>query len=494
MTDQEISLEWARVCSHIKNYPDISAGSFEAFASKLQPRAMSSTYLMLTADSVWIKDWIEKNYKEVILRALKDLYGVDFTVDIEEDPTQSSSPSPVTRESAPVSPTPPLLNDSIPPYLPQQTPQIQREEQRSQPKNTSYSDTLLDKSERFDNFVTGDSNILAYELAVQVAAAPGKTKHNPLFIYGKSGLGKTHLLRAIQNEIVETIPNYKVVYTDSTDLVNRLSAASLDNSKDRESYRKFSEHYLSADVLLIDDIQMLANKKETTDNVFQFMNNMMTQGRQVVLAADRAPKNIDMDSRYTSRFVSGTLMDINAPSMETKLSIIKKFFEEYREDTNSTFNLPEDVQIYIAESSSSNIRELKGALNSIIFTCEYRTPNWESITREQIEPILQNSFSTGTFKRLTVTDIQKEVADFYHINVQDIIGPKRSRPIAHARQVAIYLSQKMLGLTQSDIGKLFGNRDHSTVMYSISTIATQVKENWEFKEELELIQQIIREA
>lgn len=492
MTDQEIALAWDQVCSHIRNYPDISVGSFDAFITKLQPRVMSIGFLMLTADNNWIKDWIEKNYKEVILRALKDIYGIDFELVIEADTSQPAQPQPVTS---------PVMLPTVQPApapQPEVQPQVKQQENYSieptQPQAPAFSSEDLVKSERFDNFVTGDSNILAYELAVQVAAEPGKTRANPLFIYGKSGLGKTHLLRAIQNEINDTIPGYKTKYTDSLDLVSKLAAASRESSKDKESYKKFSDQYLSADVLLIDDVQMLATMKETKENVFQFMNTLLSQGKQIVLAADRAPKQIDMDPRYTSRFAAGVVIDVGTPSIETKLSIIKKYFEEYQEDTNSTFNLSDDVQMYIAEASSSNIRELKGALSSIVFMFEYKTQNWRSITKEQIQKILQDSFSGGSFKRLTVADIQKEVANYYKVSVTDIVGPKRSRPIAHARQVAIYLSQKMLGLTQSDIGKLFGGRDHSTIMYSVSQVATQVKENWEFKEEIELIQQMIQEA
>ena len=492
MTDEEIAQEWARVCSHIRNYPDISVGSFDAFIVKLKPQAMSSSYLMLTADSIWIRDWIERNYKEVIIRALKDLHPeTDFIVDFEVDPTQVTPSQPQIQQQVVYVPQPPAERDLIPAPQIRETSQPQQQETRKQDQHSTPSDALV-KSERFDNFVTGDSNILAYELAVQVASEPGKTRANPLFIYGKSGLGKTHLLRAIQNEVLETIPDYSVVYTDSLDLVSQLATASRESSKDRESYRKFSEKYLSADVLLIDDVQMLATMKETKENVFQFMNSLLSQGKQIVLAADKAPKNIDMDPRYTSRFAAGVVIDIGTPSVETKLSIIKKYFEEYHEDMHSNFNLPDDVQMYIAENSSSNIRELKGALSSIVFTFEYKTQDWRTITKEQVEGILQDTFTGG--KRLTVTDIQKEVADFYKVNVQDIIGPKRSRPIAHARQVAIYLSQKMLGLTQSDLGKLFGNRDHSTIMYSVSTVEAQRKESWEFKDELDLIQQIIREA
>lgn len=498
MTDQEISLTWAQVCSHIRSYPDISVGSFDAFITKLQPRAMSSSFLMLTADNIWIKDWIEKNYKEIIKTALKELFATDYEIVIEVDTTPAPQPQPQPEATPqPTFPQPQTFaeKDILPTPVATETHPVQSVEyQTPEPMPKQGLSTNVVKSGRFNNFVTGDSNILAYELAVQVAAEPGKTRANPLFIYGKSGLGKTHLLCAIKNEILETIPGYKPVYTDSIDLVSRLAAASRENSKDKESYKKFSEQYLSADVLLIDDVQMLATMKETKENVFQFMNTLLGQGKQIVLAADRPPKQIEMDPRYTSRFAAGVVIDIGTPSIETKLSIIKKYFEEYHEETNSTFNLSEDVQMYIAEASSSNIRELKGALSSIVFMFEYKTQNWRSITKEQIQSILQDSFTGGSFKRRTVADIQKEVANYYKVSVVDIVGPKRSRPIAHARQVAIYLSQKMLGLTQSDIGKVFGNRDHSTIMYSVSTVAAKVKESWEFKEELELIQQMIQEA
>ncbi len=507
MTDQEISQAWEDICNHIRNYPDISIGSFDAFVTKLQPRAMSSSFLMLTADNIWIKDWVEKNYKETILKALREIYHTDFEIMIEVDASQSTPAAPQTPTYQPsqrVENEVVLGRKVYPTHSSQETSRYQSQNtsagktSNELAENTTksqhgFADNLV-KSERFDNFVTGDSNILAYELAVQVATEPGKTKANPLFIYGKSGLGKTHLLRAIQNEILETIPGFVPKYTDSIDLVSRLAAASRESSKDKESYKKFSEQYLSADVLLIDDVQQLASMKETKENVFQFMNTLMSQGKQIVLAADRAPKQIEMDPRYTSRFAAGVVIDVGTPSIETKLSIIKKYFEELHEETNSTFNLPDDVQMYIAEASSSNIRELKGSLSSIVFMFEYKTQNWRTITKEQIQGILQDSFSGGSFKRLTVADIQKEVAEYYKVSVTDIVGPKRSRPIAHARQVAIYLSQKMLGLTQSDIGKLFGNRDHSTIMYSVSTVAAKVKESWEFKEELELIQQMIQES
>lgn len=479
MNNQEIDQAWSSVCLHARNYDDVSTGSFDAFAAKLHPQAMSSNYLMLTTDNAWTKEWIEKTYKQQIIRALEDLFGTVYTVDIEVDTTQAPQPARVytAPEPAPSEKQAPAAAESA--NFAEQTRPAER------------ADALV-KSERFDNFVTGDSNILAYQLAVQVAAEPGKTKANPLFIYGRSGLGKTHLLRAIQNEILETIPGYNVKYTDTMDLVSKLSEASRQSSKDKESYKKFSQEYLDADVLLIDDVQYLATKPETLQNVFSFMNRFKSEGKQIVLSADCAPRNIEIEERYISRFSEGIIQDIGTPSVETKLSIIKNCLEEYREDTNSDFDLPQEVQEYIAEFSSSNIRELKGVISRITFNFVYSKQGWQTITKEQVEGILQDAF--GSYRRITVADIQKRVADFYKVTVSDIISSKRSRPIAHARQVAIYLCQKMLGLTQSEIGKLFGNRDHSTIMYSETTVAAQIKEDWEFKEEIDLLTQMIREV
>lgn len=249
----------------------------------------------------------------------------------------------------------------------------------------------------FENFVIGDSNRMAYSMAVAVAEMPGKGHLNPLFIYGKSGLGKTHLMRAIQNYIHETMPHLSAIYVDSAELLSDYMEASAAHDKEKSSYKNFKNRYEEADVLLIDDVQYLQGKKQTLDIVFQIFNKLTSQGKQVVLSADRAPKNIDIDERYKSRFNSGGTFDIQPPEIETKLGIVKSFVEEYRHNEgNASFNIPKDIQMYIAESSSSNIRELKSAVTKVIYQMTFF--NRPDLKLEDVRSLLENHFSGGPSK------------------------------------------------------------------------------------------------
>lgn len=343
----------------------------------------------------------------------------------------------------------------------------------------------------FENFVIGDSNRMAYSMAVNVAEMPGKTPLNPLFIYGKSGLGKTHLMRAIQNYICETQPYLRTVYVDSAELLSDYMDASAAHDKEKSSYRNFKTHYEDADVLLIDDIQYLQGKKQTLDIVFQIFNKLISQGKQIVLSADRAPKNIDIDERYHSRFNQGGTIDIQPPEVETKLGIVRSFIDEYRTtEGGEYFSVPEDIQEYIAENSSSNIRELKSAVTKVIYQMTYF--NNPHITIGEVRTLLENHFSGGNSRNLTVEDIQKEVETFFKIKHSDLVGKSRTRNVAYARHIAIYLCRTLLDLPFGEVGKRF-NRDHSTVMHSVATVENMMKNSREVQEELEALKQIIRE-
>ena len=343
----------------------------------------------------------------------------------------------------------------------------------------------------FENFLIGDSNRMAYSMAVNVAEMPGKTPLNPLFIYGKSGLGKTHLMRAIQNYICETQPYLRTVYVDSAELLSDYMDASAAHDKEKSSYRNFKTHYEDADVLLIDDIQYLQGKKQTLDIVFQIFNKLISQGKQIVLSADRAPKNIDIDERYHSRFNQGGTIDIQPPEVETKLGIVRSFIDEYRTtEGGEYFSVPEDIQEYIAENSSSNIRELKSAVTKVIYQMTYF--NNPHITIGEVRTLLENHFSGGNSRNLTVEDIQKEVETFFKIKHSDLVGKSRTRNVAYARHIAIYLCRTLLDLPFGEVGKRF-NRDHSTVMHSVATVENMMKNSREVQEELEALKQIIRE-
>ena len=582
MNTEEINQLWAEVCSRVKSYEGIIGPQVDALFSQLFPQAASDGFMMLTANTEFIKNFIERHYIDCIKRALEEIRGVPFDVLIGIDESQApatmpaapapaaaptpaapaaapvaapalapqttaqttatAAADPVTAQQATVPATATMQATEAPAATPAQTtaqpnpgqpatptpvsvaaPTAAMEQQATaapasapeqqtapvpvatspqepapqaipadsaaagQPApNNSVTSTLT-----FENFVIGDSNRMAYSMAVSVAETPGKPHLNPLFIYGRSGLGKTHLLRAIQNYINSNMPNLQVVYKDSNELLEDYMDASAAHDTEKSSYKNFKMYYEEADVLLVDDVQQLQGKKQTLDIMFQIFNKLTSQGKQVVLSADRAPKNIDIDERYKTRFNSGGTFDIQPPEIETKLSIVKSFIREYEDmEQSGPINMPEDVQICIAESSGSNIRELKSAVTNVIV--KMKCGEGSDITVADVRKLLENHFSGGPSKRLTADDILKVTEDFFKVSHTDIVGKKRTRNIAHARQTAIYLCRQLLDIPYGDIGKKF-NRDHSTIMYSVGNIEAKMKENRVAREEMEALRQIIRE-
>ncbi len=514
---------WNRVCDQVSAYDDVDASQVKAFFSRLQPQAMSDGFLMLTADNDFIKSWVSSHYLDLIKRGLHDLFGSPYTVSIEVDTTSSSpaavAPAPAlasqdsmkgtmeaaaiaqaqpfeprATEQAPIASQTgdaPVMTAARPAMVPDRPAVFEPHpyENRS-PRHATDDDNLI-SSLTFENFVIGDSNRMAYSMAVDVAEMPGKTPLNPLFIYGKSGLGKTHLMRAIQNYIYETQPHLRTVYVDSAELLSDYMDAGAAHDKDKASYKNFKTHYEEADVLLIDDIQYLQGKKQTLDIVFQIFNKLTNQGRQIVFSADRAPKNIDIDERYHSRFNRGGTIDIQPPEIETKLGIVKSFINEYKRNEGlESFSIPEDIQMYIAENSSSNIRELKSAITKVIYQIKFF--NQHDLTVDDVRVLLKDHFSGGSSKNLTVEDIMREVENFYKIKHADLVGRSRARNIVYPRHIAIYLCRQLLDLPFNNIAKKF-NRDHTTAMHSVTAVEEMIRNNREVQEEVEVLKQIIRE-
>ena len=540
MDSETLNEQWARICAQVKSYQDIDPSQVSAFFSRLVPQAMSDSFLMLTADNDFIKTWVEQHYTEVIVRALRDLTGVVFAVAIAVDPTQeqrkiaaAGQPSPAAPLSAPAQPMPtptpaqPAAStmESLPSqpiaaaappspaygaplsqatpfepsgmvahslaedvvvdhYAPPAPAPLSQEPVAERASNPSSSLT-------FENFVIGESNCMAYSMAVEVAESPGRLPLNPLFIYGKSGLGKTHLMRAIQNYIEETRPSMRTVYVDAQDFVSKYSEAGAIKDQEKVSFRNFRAYYEQADILLLDDVQHLQGKKESMNMLFQLFNTLTSQGKQVVLSADRAPKNIQFDERLKSRFYSGGTIDIQPPEVETKLGIVKSFTDEFsRSEGLGNFTLSDDIQMYIAENSGSNIRELKGAVNTVIYRMIYCDRS--DISIDEVRELLANHFTGGMSRSLTVEDIQREVENFFKVSHSDMVGPKRSQSIVRPRQIAIYLCRQLLDLPYGDIGKKF-NRDHSTAIHSATSIEERLKTDRDTQEEIEVLQKIICE-
>lgn len=401
--------------------------------------------------------------------------------------TQRKSPYQEYQES---------LRDTVPAPTPTRTPALTTPTSAPAP-NTSqneakYNDSSTQKgtnSLTFDTFVIGDSNRMAYSMAVEVADRPGSSALNPLFIYGRSGVGKTHLLCAIKNYINEQYSDFNVCYIDSMELVNKYSDAARETTVDKQSFKNFENFFHQADVLLIDDIQGLQGKPGTLSALFRIFNSLIPKGKQFVFSADRAPKNIDLDERYVSRFNSGATIDIQPPDDETKRNIIKSFITQYKNEEGLSFTISDDILDYIVENSSSNIRELKSAITNVIFALKMDQSHELSETR--MKELLGNHFIGGGKKRITIEMIQAAVEDFYNVAHKDLIGKKKERRIVHPRQVAIYLCRELSESTLKNIGNAF-NRDHTTVMHSCDLINNQLQEDRNLREELEAIREKIR--
>lgn len=528
---------WTNLIRQIKSYPNVNASQIDAFFSRVQLQAASQGFVMFTSDNSFIKDWIEKHYIKDIQQALHDMYGMDFIVQIEVDPTSApiaplpeSAPTvsqevPVHHQPAPTQPTPtpapsiqreaPFINQggySTPEKeVPNSLHAPMREDSSFYRDNklTTYSSSKneeldirhnsSDKTEQrgveglnsltFETFVMGDSNRMAYSMAVEVAEKPGSSALNPLFIYGRSGVGKTHLLCAIKNYINEQYEDFKVIYIDSMELVNRYSDAAIEKNVDKQSFKNFENFFQQADVLLIDDIQGLQGKPGTLDTLFRIFNKMIPKGKQFVFSADRAPKNIDLDERYVSRFNSGATIDIQPPDDETKRNIIKSFIAEYKNEEELPFTISDSILDYIVDNSSSNIRELKSAITNVIFALKMDKEH--ELSESRVKELLGNHFIGGGKKRITIEMIQGAVEDFYGVAHKDLIGKKKERRIVHPRQVAIFLCRELSETTLKNIGNAF-NRDHTTVMHSCDLISNQLQEDRNLREELEAIREKIR--
>lgn len=505
MDSERLKGQWANICTQVNSYPDVDAGQASAFLARLEPQAMSDSFLMLTADNDFIKQWVEQHYLEIIVRALRDLTGTTYAVAIAINPTQDQAvpgPAAVGTNMTSVSPSisiteeeysrpaaaAPVIETAPAPSPFVSKPAYEEAPLAVSPAADSLGSTLPDglaSTFTFSNYVIGDSNRMAYSMAVEVAEIPGRPTLNPLFIYGKSGLGKTHLMRAIQNYISETRPTMNTVYVDAADFLTRYAEAASAHDKEKSSFKNFRSKYEEADVLLIDDVQKLQGKTSTLDVAFQLLNNLTTRGKQIVLAADRAPRNIDIDVRYQSRFAAGTPVAIDPPEVETKLGIVKSFMKEYVTIQGVThLSLPDDVQLYIAENSG-NVRELKGAVSIVIgnMIAFHRS----DITLEVARDLLKNQFTGGVSTRITVEDIQREVENFFKVSHQDLVGSKRNRNIAEARHIACYLCRQILDLPFGEIGKKFGHRDHSTILHSVTTVERQLATNSDTQEVIEFL-------
>ena len=326
----------------------------------------------------------------------------------------------------------------------------------------------------FDSFIVGSNNEFAHATCISVASMKNPRNNNPLFIYGGSGLGKTHLLHAIGNRVNIDFPGKRVVYVQSEQFVNELIACIQNND-----YTAFREHYRLADMLLIDDIQFIEGKERMQVEFFHTFNMLYESGKNVVLTCDKPPQNLtSLEERLRTRLMSGLTADIGPPDYETRLAILSKLQDSFQT------NVSEEIVEYIASNITNNVRELEGAFKTIRALYTLGT----DVTLDRAKHVLRNLIQPGAMRPLTCEFIMEVVSNYYGVTVDDLKSRKRSQNIVIPRRVAMFLSRKKLGLTYEEIGIAFGGKNHATVMHACDKMNEDLETDFALQEAPEKIE------
>ena len=432
---QDIETIWKQILEKLELR--ISSVSYMLWIKTIKPLEIDENgNFILVAQSVTAKNQILRNFLDKIDDCMEEVTGRNFKITILDQ------------------------NEEIE-YL---------KNNRVDDKNTSKNEEKSPFKEKFtfDNFVVGKSNQFVYAAARTVAEHPGK-RYNPLFIYGGVGLGKTHLLHAIGNYIHEFSPNLKIMYVTCEQFTNDYIASLYSPTKNK-SIMEFRGKYRNLDVLMVDDIQFISRGKETQEEFFHTFNELIMNNKQIIICSARPPKDIEtLEDRLRSRFSSGLIHDIQAPDIETRIAILHKksqLEKYYAED---------EVINYIAERVDSNIRELEGKLSEVYFLA---TLNGKKVaTMEEAKEVFTNEPKEEIKNDLTPDKIISTVCDYFNIGLQDIVGKKKNKEVVEPRMIAIYLISELLNLPLVNIGKIFGGRDHTTIMHSRDKITSELKTN-----------------
>jgi len=430
---------WTRAIDRLRGR--LSRHTFQTYFEPIKPIGLVGDELTLAHSSKFMIDWVRDNLLDVLLQDLEAQYGARCAVKfvVRERPgSDEVADAPSTPESRP------------PISTPTETPPSSRQLQIN-PKYT------------FDSFVVGPSNQFAVAACTAVANAPGKA-YNPLFLYGGVGLGKTHLVHAVGNHALKQNPNCHVVYLSSESFTNDLIHA-LEQHRMPEFRARYRE---KCDILLLDDIQFLSNKKQTMEEFFHTFNALHEGGKQIFVTSDKLPTEIEgFEERLRSRFQWGLIADIQPPEVETRVAILKK------KAATDHIALPDDVALFLGTHIRSNVRELEG---SLIRLAAFASLTGAALTVELAQDVLKNILVVRGDKP-DVETIIKVAAEAMQVKPQDIKGDRRQQNIARARQVAMYLTRKITGLSYPVIGEKFGGKDHSTVINAEQRIAQLMGED-----------------
>ncbi|MDD5931344.1 MAG: chromosomal replication initiator protein DnaA [Oscillospiraceae bacterium] len=424
---------WQNVLQQLKR--DLSETTISTWFDELQAVDIRGNTLILHCSNDFKKGYIESLFMKNIKSSLQDIFSTDFEVTILDDSSYMSFIGGQKRQS----------------------------------------DRFTSDEFTFETFVVGPSNKLAYAASKAVADHPAQN-YNPLLIYGDSGLGKTHLIYAIANVIRRNDHNSRIAYVKGDDLTNELVAAIQAGPSKTAEMR---EKYRQADLLLVDDVQFIAGKKQTQEEFFHTFNTLYESGRQIVLTSDRPPSEMTLlDDRLRTRFEWGLLVDVAPPDFETRLAIIKN------KAAILGLELPEKVANYIAENVTANVRQIEGTINKIM---AFKDLLGNDTDEESVTRAIQDMIKRSNEYIPTPEAILEYISKFYNVDEAIIRGQQRNRDAVQARQIAMYLIRNMTSLSLDDIGKVFDNRDHSTVLYSIQQVEKKMKTDSAFAEKVKAI-------
>ncbi len=416
---------WQKALANIKQ--ELSEQSFKTWVEPARFQKLEEGILTLEVPDKFYGDWLKEHYQDIIRGALSEVIGSkpDIQYVVQDRSFKPSSQ--------------PLPTSSL------------------QPRRSSAAETpFLNDRYTFQNFVVGPGNRFAHAAVVAVSEAPAKN-YNPLFLYGRVGLGKTHLMQAAAHHVLERNPDAKVVYMSGEKFTNQLISAIQNRST-----HTFRAKYRNTDILLVDDIHFIAGKESTQEEFFNTFNTLYDAHKQIIVSSDRPPKEIPgLEERLISRFGWGLVADIQPPDLETRVAILKKKMER------ETVVLPDDVVFFIATKIKSNIRELEGALMRVV---AYSSLTSTSVNIKVVQEEILKDALKEEVGNITIDQIQKSVCDYFQIKISDLRAKRRSKSIAYPRQIAMYLVRSMTDHSLPEIGAYFGGRGHATVIYACNKI------------------------
>jgi chromosomal replication initiator protein len=438
---QDYATVWGTIAERIA--PRVSADGFQRWFRDIEVCGNDGNTLTLSVPNPIHKFFIESNYLPLVEGAVAEAFEGNRQIRIVARTSDDSETSPAL-----------IINE--PPESPRATV-------RERERGAGAFSSGMNPRNNFDAFVVGSNNQFAYAAALAVAQAPAKT-YNPFFVYGGSGLGKTHLLQAIGHHVLASRKGAKVFYVSSEQFTNEFIDAI-----QHGTLVKFRKKYRQADVLMIDDIQFLAGKERSQEEFFHTFNTLHDGHKQIILSSDRPASEIEkLEQRLVSRFEWGMTAELQPPDMETRIAILQSKAETLK------IHLEQWVIEFLADKIRNNVRRLEGALMRV---ASYGSLSGRKLTREDIETLLRDIFQEQARRAVTIDQIQRKVAETFDLRIADMTSKRRLASIAYPRQIAMYLSREMTNSTLTEIGDLFGGKDHGTVIHAVKLIKRRMEED-----------------